>query len=184
MQIPRQESVRNSYFPPSYYKIQSVKIFIRSFFTVACAVLFLNCTSGAQIKPLNDVRTFVKRANIAIGSPIDNEATRHVLAKIDEIPGLTSVIQGYNAKYGNDSVHALRFVDREPDEKADDPLVRDYYNVIVIEDSANHTSLWYTFVVKKDLNEIKYYDITKSKTRDLPYWKKLWPATEFLKSEE
>lgn len=92
-----------------------------------------------------------------------------------------TVIQGYNIRYGNDSVRAMRFVDRLPDDEAPDLLLRDYYNVVVIADSAKHTSLWYTFLVKKDLHGIKYYDIKKSKTTDIDDWKKIWPATQFLK---
>lgn len=184
MQIHLPENARNRYSLLPYHNSRFFGTLLRSSFLLIVAFLFFNCSSSAQVKPLNDVRTFTKRANIAIGSPIDNEATKKVLAKVDQIPGLALVMQGYNERYGNDSVRAIRFVDREPDEKADDPLVRDYYNVVVIEDSANQTSLWFTFVVKKDLKEVKYYDIKKSKTRDLEYWRKLWPATEFLIRED
>jgi hypothetical protein len=121
--------------------------------------------------------------HLDIGTPIDNEATRKILKVVDKIHGLHHTMESYNARYGRDSVYAVKFVDREPDEKAEDSLLKNYYNVIVGEDSIGHTSRWFTFLVNKDLRIIHFYDFKKSKTAGIDDWKKIWPASEFLKPE-
>ena len=127
------------------------------------------------------IRDWTKEVNISVGHPIDNPNTKKALKVIDQIPGLLTTIHEYNSLYGNDSVYAARFVDREPDEKNnDDPLVHNYYDVVVISDSAKQITRWWTFLVKKDFTEVAYYDPKEGKTTDINDWKKKWPATTLL----
>jgi len=145
-------------------------------------ILFLIFTSVMPAQDAVDkLRDWTKEVNIAVGKAIVNENTEKALKTVDNVPGLKRVIRMYNERYGNDSVHALRFVDREPDEKSDDPLVRDNYDIVFVSDSAHQVTRWWTFVVRKDFQEVRYYDQKKSKTTDLADWKKTWPANEFLK---
>ena len=125
-----------------------------------------------------------KRVNIHVGSPIENESTKKVLEVIDRIPGLSETISIYNERFGNDSVRATRYVDREPDDKATDPFARDYYQVVVISDSVNQVARWFSFIVKKDLSDVKYYDLKNVKTGSMDDWKKIWPASEFLRVKD
>jgi hypothetical protein len=158
------------------------------FATIFGAVIFIfflllifSSLLPAQVKPVNKIITQVKDVNIAVGTSIENVNTELALKVADRISGLKKTIHLYNERFGNDSVHASRFVDREPDEKADDNLVKNYYNVVVVADSAHHTMIWFTFLVRKDFNEVLYYDLKKAKTSDINDWKKIWPASEFLK---
>jgi len=122
--------------------------------------------------------------NITVGKKIDNESTRKVLKVIDKVPGLARTIRRYNERFGNDSVHAERYVDREPDETAIDTMLKNYFDVVVISDSANQTSRWYSFLVRKDLKEVRYYDLKNAKTGSMDEWKKIWPASEFLNARD
>jgi hypothetical protein len=133
---------------------------------------------------VDKVRDATRELNITIGTPIENEATREVLKVIDRIPGLSRTIHRYNDRFGNDSVLATRFVDREPDEKAEDSLMKNYYDVVVVADSAKQTTRWYSFLVRKDLKEVRYYDLKNGKTGGIDDWKKIWPASEFLKGRD
>ncbi|MEP7235174.1 MAG: hypothetical protein ABI778_07750 [Ignavibacteriota bacterium] len=146
------------------------------------ALLFLIGSSAASAQPVIDqVRDATRELNITVGTPIVNEQTKKVLNVIDRIPGLMQTIKTYNRKFGNDSVFATRYVDRLPDPDAEDTLVKNYYDVVVVSDSAKQTSRWYSFLVRKDLKNVKYYDLKQGKTGESDDWKKLWPASEFLK---
>jgi len=137
-------------------------------------------TSPAQ-GVVGKIRDAARQTNITVGSPIVNESTEKALKVIDAIPELSETIHRYNERYGNDSVHATRFVDREPDEKNTiDKLIQNYYDVVVVSDSAHQTMRWYSFLVRKDFQEVLYYDLKNGKTAGIDDWRKLWPATEFL----
>jgi hypothetical protein len=122
-----------------------------------------------------------KEINIAVGTPITNDNTERALKVVSRIRGIQKTIRLYNERFGNDSVRALMFVDREPDPKADDNIVKNYYNVVVVSDSVHQVSQWFTFLVRKDFAEVLYYDLKKSKTAEINDWRKIWPALEFLK---
>jgi hypothetical protein len=153
----------------------------------AIAFIFVLLLVFSSILPAQDpilkLRDWAKSVNLAVGKPIENANTAKALKALDRVPGLNATIKNYNSRFGNDSVYAAKFVDREPDEKnIDDPIVRDNYNIVVISDSAKQITRWWTFLVKKDFREVKYYDQKKAKTADINDWKKQWPATEFLTS--
>jgi hypothetical protein len=118
--------------------------------------------------------------HFSVGKAIDNDQTRKALAVVAQIPGVISTMQSYNVRFGNDSVHATTFVDREPDPKADDRLLKNYFNVIVGADSLTMVHRWFTFLVRNDFNEVLYYDPKKGKTMPFDDWKTNWPASEFL----
>ena len=171
MQIKGRGNTQNSYLlQSSPYKI----------FVVCWVIIICNSTSFAQ-QAADQVRDVTKKINITVGIPIKNELTEKALKAVDKVNGLQKVIHRYNERYGNDSVHAHRFVDREPDEKADDPILKNYYNVVVVSDSAEQTARWFTFLVRKDFKEVLFYDFKNSKTPPLDEWKKIWPASEFLR---
>ncbi len=118
--------------------------------------------------------------HFSVGRVIENEETRKALAMVNEINGVGFTMNRYNERFANDSVHATKFVDREPDPKADDRLLKNYYNVVVGADSMTMVHTWFTFLVKNDFKEILYYDMKKGKTMPLDDWKTNWPASEFL----
>lgn len=144
-------------------------------------LLFFSSLLQAQVKPIDKMITQLKDVNITIGKSIENDNTKRALGVVDRIRGLKRTIAIYNMRYSNDSVYATRFVDREPDPKADDNLVKNYYNIDVVADSVHHQMHWFTFLVRKDFNEVLYYDMKNGKTADINDWKKIWPASEFLK---
>jgi hypothetical protein len=151
------------------------------FFIFILLLIFVSVLPAQD--PITKIRDWTKEINIAVGSPIENENTEKALKAIDKIPGLKYTLHTYNEKFGSDSVHAKRFVDREPDEKnTSDPIVRDYYDVVFVSDSVHQVTRWFTFLVRKDFKEVKYYDLKKSKTTDIDDWKKVWPASEFLQT--
>ena len=151
-------------------------------FFIFILLLIFTSVMPAQ-DPVKAIRDWTKEVNIAVGKAIVNENTEKALKTVDNVPELAQTIHLYNERYGNDSVHAIRFVDREPDEKnTDDPVVHDYYDVVFVSDSAHQVTRWWTFLVRKDFSEVKYYDLKKAKTTDLADWKKTWPANELLKT--
>ncbi len=154
---------------------------LRINFIIALFILVFSSDTYAQGKVVDQVRDLTKKINLTVGTPIVNDTTERVLRVIDKIQGISRTIHRYNERYGNDSVHATRFVDREPDEKAIDTLIKNYYDVVVVSDSVNQTSRWYSFLVRKDLKEVRYYDLKNGKTGNMDDWKKIWPASEFLK---
>ncbi|MDP4220128.1 MAG: hypothetical protein Q8916_06390 [Bacteroidota bacterium] len=141
-------------------------------------LLVLITISFAQ-NPVTKIRDKTKQINLTVGSAIDNEGTRKALKAMNKIPEVAATIRRYNRRFGNDSVQAKMFVDREPDEKAQDSLMKNYYEVVVVSDSANQTSRWFAFFVRKDYQEILFYDLKQSKTGGIDDWKKIWPASEF-----
>jgi hypothetical protein len=175
MQTNWQGNMRNSFSALPYSPKAIFRLFI--FF----AFIFLSTPSRSQ-EVLQKIRDATKKFNITVGSPIENDTTKKVLEVLDRrIAPLIFVINRYNQKFGNDSVRAMRFVDKEPDEKSDDPIVKNYYGVVVVSDSAHQVARWFSFLVRKDLEEVKYYDLKNAKTGDIDEWKKIWPASEFLK---
>ena len=144
----------------------------------------LECPVISAQSVLQQVKDATKELNITVGTPIENEATRKVLKVIDLVPGLAKTIKLYNARFGNDSVRATRFVDRRPDDRATDTLMKNYYDVVVVSDSAKQTSRWYSFLVRNDLKVVLYYDLKNSKTGTMDDWKKIWPASEFLRKHD
>ncbi len=179
MQTERQGNMRNSYLtPPNSHRVIFGNV-VTALVVVFTAFFFTSCTSNA-INIATYTRDATKRINIAVGAPITTDSAIRALNLVEHIPYLTYTIDRYNERFGNDSVYALIFVDKDPDEKADDPLVKNYFNVIVVSDSANHVSRWFSFDVRKDYQEVLYYDFNKSKTAPLDEWKLIWPASEFL----
>ena len=146
------------------------------FCIVAMAILFFGSPLHAQV----NVDVHKLDIHLDVGKPIDNEQTRKVLKAVMKIHGIERTMHRYNERYGNDSVHATTFVDREPDPKADDPILKNYYNVIVGADSLTLVHHWFTFLVRNDFKEVLYYDLKKGKTMPFDDWKTNWPASEFL----
>jgi hypothetical protein len=179
MQTRNREHTRSSISAKQYRNVSFVRIFGGVIFIFLLLLIFTSLLP-AQVKPIDKIITQIKDVNITIGSPIVNPNTERALKAVDRIPGLKKVINIYNMRYGSDSVHASRFVDREPDEKADDNVVKNYYNVDVVADSAHHQMRWFTFLISKDFNGVLYYDFKNAKTADINDWRKIWPASEFL----
>jgi hypothetical protein len=172
---------QKSLYEESYYGVNYFKLIGAVAFIFALLLIFSTIMKAQD--PVNDIRTWTKEINLIVGKEIKNENTEKALKAIDKVPGLKQMVHEYNERFGSDSVHALRFVDREPDEKnTSDPILRDYYEVVFVSDSAHQVSIWWNFLVRKDFNEVKYYDLKKSKTTDIDDWKKTWPANEFLKN--
>jgi hypothetical protein len=162
-----------------YRKVNFFAIIAGIFFIFLLFLIFTSVMPAQD--PVTAIRDWTKEVNVAVGKPIVNENTEKALKAVDRIPGLKQMLIMYNAHFGNDSVHALRFVDREPDAKSDDPIVRDNYDIVFVSDSVHQVARWWTFLVRKDFQEVRYYDQKKAKTTDLADWKKIWPANEFLK---
>lgn len=153
---------------------------------VAVFFIFILLLIFASVMPAQDpvvkVVDWMKEVDIAVGAPIVNANTAKALKAVDRVPGLKQMLRMYNVRYGNDSVQATHFVDREPDEKnTSDPLVHDYYDVVFVADSVHQVTRWWTFLVRKDYQEVLYYDLKLGKTSDINDWKKSWPANKFLK---
>jgi len=180
MQTAHQENSQGNGLPKPFRKVTISKNILGVVFIL---LLVFSSLVTAQVKPLNDLRNVTKGINITVGSPIVNERTERALKVADNIPGLQTTIHRYNERFGNDSVRAVRFVDTEPDEKnTTDTLIYNYYNVVVVSDSAHQISRWFTFLVRKDYNLVLYYDLKNAKTAGINDWKKIWPASEFLRS--
>ena len=146
------------------------------------AILFCISTSQAQVKtPTVDVHKL--DVHFSVGKAIETEETKKALEVISEIKGVEYTMHRYNERFGNDSVRAVKFVDRDPDTKADDPILKNYYNVVVGADSLTMVHTWFTFLVKNDFKEVLYYDMKKGKTMPIDDWKKIWPASEFLRDK-
>ena len=111
------------------------------------------------------------------------DKARKALETVSEIKGMSYTMDRYNERFANDSVHATKFVDRDPDPKADDPILKNYYHVVVGADSLTMVHTWFNFLVRNDFKEVLYYDMKKGKTMPIDDWKKIWPASEFLKNK-
>ena len=158
--------------------LQSKKIGIALLAFLLCAT-----TSWGQVKTTTNVDVHKLDVHFSVGKPIENEETRKALEAVSEIKGVEYTMHRYNERFGNDSVHATKFVDRDPDPKADDPILKNYYNVVIGTDSLTMVHTWFTFLVKNDFKEVLYYDMKKGKTMPIDEWKKIWPASEFLRNK-
>ena len=146
------------------------------FFIVSLAIMFYCTPLSAQVSV--DVHKI--DLHLDVGKPIKNESTERALNVVMNIQGIEHTMRRYNERFGNDSVHATKFVDRDPDPKAEDPLTKNYFNVIIGADSATMVHRWFTFLVRSDYNEVLYYDPKQGKTLPIDDWKNVWPASEFF----
>ncbi len=150
-----------------------------------CIITLQGCSSTmtqGQAKPTT-VDVHKLDVHFSVGKPIENEETRKALEVVSEIKGVSYTIDRYNERFANDSVHATKFVDRDPDPKADDPILKNYYNVVVGADSLTMVHTWFTFLVRNDFKEVLYYDMKKGKPMPIDNWKINWPASEFLRNK-
>jgi hypothetical protein len=111
----------------------------------------------------------------------DTAKENKVLAVVERIPGLAKTIESFSEYYDKDGIRPNLWVERPPNSNANTAIERKYYSVYVGEDHGDHTVRWYTFLVSKDLKKILYYDVSHDKIYPLSHWKKLWPATKFLR---
>jgi hypothetical protein len=111
----------------------------------------------------------------------DTTIVNKVLSVVEKIPGFTDMMVRFTDHYEKDSIRAIEWVEWIPNPHATAAIERKYYSVYVGEDHVDHTSRWYTFLVSKDLKRLLYYDGAYDKIYPASHWKKLWPATKFLK---
>ena len=167
-------------------KYMSTKISVVVIAAIFIAVITLQgCSSTStqgQVKPTT-VDVHKLDVHFSVGTPIENEETRKALETVSEIKGVSYTMDRYNERFANDSVHATKFVDRDPDPKADDPILKNYYHVVVGADSLTMVHTWFNFLVRNDFKEVLYYDMKKGKTMPIDDWKKIWPASEFLRNK-
>ncbi len=104
-----------------------------------------------------------------------------VLNRVLQLPGLTDVLSRFDDLYNRDSIQSTMYVEGVPNDSAKTPMERKYYQVYVGESHTDHTVRWFTILVSKDLQTLKYYDVIEDRIRPAGYWRTQWPATRFLK---
>ena len=143
--------------------------------------LFLTVT-GLLLASLAFVCAAKAQVEDTARAPVEDTAiVDKVLSVVEKIPGFTDMMVRFTDHYEKDSIRAIEWVEWIPNPHATAAIERKYYSVYVGEDHVDHTSRWYTFLVSKDLKRLLYYDGANDKIYPASHWKKLWPATKFLK---
>jgi hypothetical protein len=104
-----------------------------------------------------------------------------VLRRVEQIPDFMDVLSRFNDYYRRDSVESILYVEGTPNDSGGTAIQRKYYQVYVGESHSDHSVRWFSLLVAKDLQTVKFYDIVEDRVRPLGYWRTQWPATRFLK---
>lgn len=73
------------------------------------------------------------------------------------------------------------YVEGIPNDSGQTAIERKNYQIYVGESHTDHSVRWFSLLVSKDLQTVKFYDIVEDRIHPVGYWRRQWPATRFLK---